>query len=213
MRDIRVVLIGGTSHTGKSTTARVLAERLGFSHAGTDHLARHPGRPWRTPDREVPPHVAEHYGTLAPDELISSVLAHYERLWPRIRETVAEHAAGGGPGLVLEGSALWPARVAELNVPGTGAVWLTADEGVLRERVYAESGHADATPRERHLIDVFLARTLRFQSLMRAEVDRLHLAELPVDASNTREATTDAVLAAVTAQVRAGRAGHPPHPT
>ncbi|MFD6099809.1 hypothetical protein ACFVWN_26685 [Nocardiopsis flavescens] len=207
MRDIRVVLIGGTSHTGKSTTAQVLAERLGFSYAGTDHLARHPGRPWRTPDREVPPHVAEHYGTLAPDELIASVLAHYERLWPRIRETVAEHAAGGGPGLVLEGSALWPARVAELDVPGTGAVWLTADEGVLRERVYAESGRADATPRERHLIDVFLDRTLRFQSLMRAEVDRSGLTALPVGGSVDPGGTADAVLTAVTAQVRAGRAG------
>lgn len=205
MRDVRVILIGGTSHTGKSTAAQALAGRLGFSHATTDHLARHPGRPWRTPDREVPPHVAEHYGTLPLDELIVSVLAHYERLWPRIEETVAAHAAGDGPGLVLEGSALWPTRVAGLTAPRTGAVWLTADGDLLRERVHANSGRPGAAPRERHLIDVFLARTLRFQELMRAEVERLRLTALPVDGSRTAEETADAVLAAVTAQDSVGR--------
>ncbi|WP_306371404.1 hypothetical protein [Nocardiopsis sp. CC223A] len=209
MRDIRVILIGGTSHTGKSTAARALAERLGFSHATTDHLARHPGRPWRTADREVPPHVAEHYGTLPPDELIGSVLAHYERQWPRISAIVAEHATGEGPGLVLEGSALWPTRVAGLTTPRTGAVWFTASDDLLRERMYTGSGHAAATPRERHLIDVFLARTLRFQELMRAEVERLHLAELPVDGSRTAGETADAVLSAVSDQPTVGRTRTP----
>ncbi|MEU0488753.1 AAA family ATPase [Nocardiopsis sp. NPDC006139] len=205
MSGIRVILIGGTSHTGKSTAARALAERLGFSHATTDHLARHPGRPWRTPGREVPPHVAEHYGTLPLDELIDSVLAHYERQWPRVEEIVAEHAVGGGPGLVLEGSALWPARVADLTAPRTGAVWLTAPDALLRERMYRDSGHAAASAPERRLIDVFLARTLRFQELVRAEVERLHLAELPVDGSRTAGETADAVLAAVSAQESVGR--------
>ncbi|CAL9497717.1 hypothetical protein SUDANB121_03389 [Nocardiopsis dassonvillei] len=209
MRDIRVILIGGTSHTGKSTAAQALAGRLGFSHAATDHLARHPGRPWRTPDREVPPHVAEHYGTLPLDGLIDSVLAHYERLWPRIEATVAEHASGGGPGLVLEGSALWPTRVAGLASPHTGAVWLTAPDDLLRERVHAGSGRSTASPEERHLIDAFLARTLRFQELMRAEAERLRLTELPVDGSRTAGQTADAVLAAVTAQVSPGRARTP----
>ncbi|MDT0331917.1 hypothetical protein [Nocardiopsis lambiniae] len=203
MRDTRVILIGGTSHTGKSTIARVLAERLGFSHARTDLLARHPGRPWRTPEREVPAHVAEHYGTLPLDDLIGSVLAHYERLWPRVEETVAAHAVGDGPGLVLEGSALWPPRVAGLATPSTGAVWLTAPEDLLRHRVYTGSDHAGAAPEEQRLIDAFLARTLRFQELMRAEIDRLHLAEPYVDGSRGTERTADAVVAAVTAQGRA----------
>ena len=44
--DTRVILIGGSSHTGKSTAAREIAGRLGWSHLSTDSLARHPGRPW-----------------------------------------------------------------------------------------------------------------------------------------------------------------------
>ncbi|MFL5999553.1 MAG: AAA family ATPase [Streptomyces sp.] len=192
MRGVRVVLIGGTSHTGKSTVAAVLADRLGFEHRSTDLLARHPGRPWRTPEREVPPHVAEHYATLAVDELIDSVLAHYERLWPRIEELVRARVTG--PGLVLEGSALWPERVATLDVPHAAAVWLTADEDVVRARIRA--GRYDgATREERFLMDKFLARSARFQSLMVAAVDRLGLARVDVGKDMSVSEVADAVLA------------------
>ena len=54
MAELRVVLIGGTSNTGKSSVAQVVAERLEFAYRSTDGLARHPGRPWRTPEWEVP---------------------------------------------------------------------------------------------------------------------------------------------------------------
>lgn len=186
-------MIGGTSNTGKSTVAAAVAARLGFEHRSTDLLARHPGRPWRTPEREVPPHVAEHYATLGVDELTDSVLAHYERLWPRIEELVVEHA--DGPGLVLEGSALWPERVALLDVPHTAAVWLTAGEDVVRARIHGSGRYDGATEEERLLMDRFLARSLRYQSLMTDAVDRLGLARVDVGTDTSVPALVDAVLA------------------
>ncbi|WP_028809366.1 AAA family ATPase [Streptomyces sp. 351MFTsu5.1] len=196
MRGVRVVLIGGTSNTGKSTVAGAVAERLGFEHRSTDLLARHPGRPWRTPEREVPPHVAEHYATLPVDELTDSVLAHYERLWPRIEELIAEHAEHpAGPGLVLEGSALWPERVAALDVPYTAAVWLTADEAVVRARIRAGGRYDEASEQERFLMDKFLARSVRYQSLMMAALDRLGLARVDVGTDRSVSEVADAVLA------------------
>lgn len=184
---MRVLLIGGTSNVGKSTVAEVVAQRLGFGHRSTDHLARHPGRPWRTADREVPPHVAEHYSTLAVDELISSVLGHYERLWPRIEELV--HTADG---LVLEGSAIWPERVAKLT--GVRCVWLTADDATIRDRVHDGGGYATATADEQALMDKFLARSVRFQELMLANVERLGLRRVEVDGRSVAE-VADAILA------------------
>lgn len=186
---MRVLLIGGTSNVGKSTVAREVASRLGFEHRSTDYLARHPGRPWRTPEREVPPHVAEHYSALTVDELIVSVLAHYERLWPRIEELVRTHA-----GLVLEGSALWPARVATLSLVDSAAVWLTADSGTIRDRIRTAGDYADATAHERALMDKFAARTERFQRLVLADVERLGLTHIRVDGRSVTE-IADLVLA------------------
>ncbi|NUP38612.1 MAG: AAA family ATPase [Streptomyces sp.] len=202
-----MVLIGGTSNVGKSTVARAVAERLGFECRSTDLLARHPGRPWRTPEREVPAHVAEHYASLTVDELITSVLAHYDRLWPRIRTLIATHAAqdGDGAGLVLEGSALWPVRVAGLDTPHTGAVWLTADEAVLRARVHTGGRYEAATDEERALMDSFLARTERYQSLMVEALDELDLDRIDAGAGRTVAGLADSVLATVTKQTAPGR--------
>lgn len=197
MQGVRVVLIGGTSHTGKSTVARAVADRLGFDCRSTDKLARHPGRPWRTPEWEPPPHVAEHYATLDVDELIRSVSDHYARLWPRIEELVVDGATAEGSGLVLEGSALWPPRVAGLmTVTGLRAVWLTADEPVLRERMRASARYPELPDGERHLVDKFLARAVRFQTLVARAVDthglpRVDTGGLPAGG------VADSVLAAV----------------
>ncbi|MDP9950037.1 MULTISPECIES: AAA family ATPase [Streptomyces] len=204
MRDVRVVLIGGTSNTGKSTVAGRLAERLGFEHRSTDGLARHPGRPWRTPEHEVPPHVAEHYANSTPDELLASVLAHYERLWPRIEELITDRARPGAAGLVLEGSALLPERVARLTVPRTAAVWLTADDAVLRDRVRTAGRYARASEEERLLMDRFLARTHRFQTRTVEAVESLGLARLDVGCGRTVEELADAVMATAARPNRSG---------
>ncbi|MCX4703558.1 hypothetical protein [Streptomyces sp. NBC_01373] len=227
MWEVRVVLIGGTSHAGKSSVARAVAERLGFDCRSTDKLARHPGRPWHTAEWEMPPHVAEHYATLDVDDLIRSVLDHYARLWPRIEELITDRATGDGPGLVLEGSALWPTRVTRMTVPHTRAVWLTVDDAVLGDRLRESARYAERTDRERYLVDKFLARTRRYQQLMRDDGHGL----AHIDTSGRSVAgVTDAVLAVVqagrgtvarpaerchdlpgTGPTRAGRDGPPEH--
>ncbi|MPY44980.1 AAA family ATPase [Streptomyces phyllanthi] len=203
-----MILIGGTSNVGKSTVARAVAERLGFGCLSTDGLARHPGRPWRTPEREVPAHVAEHYASLTVDELITSVLGHYERLWSRIEDLIMERAAeGGGTGLVLEGSALWPVRVAELEVPRTAAVWLTADDAVVRARVHTAGRYETAADEEQRLMDKFLARTERYQALMIDDIGTLGLDRIDVGDGRPVAGLVDSVLAAVDAQHAVGRSG------
>ncbi|WP_207621252.1 hypothetical protein [Streptosporangium minutum] len=155
----------------------------------------------------MPAHVAEHYGSLPLDELITSVLDHYERLWPRIEELITAHAAGNGvrPGLVLEGSALWPVRVAKLTVPHTAAMWLTADDTVLRARIHRAGRYEEATGEEQHLMEKFLARTERYQTLMLDAVDRLGLARIDAGDGRSAEELADAVLSAAEAQDAVGR--------
>ncbi|MFD5016920.1 hypothetical protein [Streptomyces chartreusis] len=197
-----MVLIGGTSNVGKSTVAQVVAKKLGFECLNTDGLARHPGRPWRTPEWEVPAHVAEHYGSLTVDELITSVLGHYDRLWPRIEVLITAHAAesSGREGLVLEGSALWPSRVARLQVPRTAAVWLATDDALVRARVYAAGCYEAATDEEQCLMDNFLARTERYQALMIDAINGLGMDCVDVSGGQSAAELADMVLAEAGAQ-------------
>ncbi|GAA1579576.1 MULTISPECIES: AAA family ATPase [Kribbella] len=163
---MRVLLIGGTSNVGKSTAAEVLAARLGFTYVSTDRLGRHPGRPWG----DVPAQVVEHYRSLTAEALVDALLAHYERMWPRIEELVTAHATDG-PGLVLEGSGVWPEYVRRLGTPYTAAVWLTASEQLLTDRIHRASDYVALPADRRRLVDKFLARSTLYQSRM--ELDGL----------------------------------------
>lgn len=194
---MKVILIGGSSHVGKSTLARSLAGRLGWTAWSTDRLARHPGRPWNHATGVVKEHVARHYATLPVEELLADVLAHYRRnVLPQVREIVAEQvAAGTTAGLVLEGSALWPEDVAQLDLNRVGAVWLTASDALLQDRMYAESRYENATAEGRFLIDQFLARTQLYNRRMRESVARLGLPNLEVRPTDTVEDLSHRCLA------------------
>jgi 2-phosphoglycerate kinase len=193
---VRVILIGGPSHAGKSTLAQRLADRLGWAWRSTDTLARHPGRPWPAGGAPVKPQVAEHYLTLSLDELIASVTAHYRgTVWP-LAEAIIRQAVAGGEGLVLEGSALWPEDVAALRLDGVGAVWLTASPDLLSARILAGSGHAAADPDGRKMIERFLARAIAFDALVREAAESLGLPILQVTPGASIDQIADKCLGA-----------------
>lgn len=194
--DLRVILVGGSSHSGKTTLGEHLAKRLGWEHRSTDYLKPHPGRPWRRPDREVPPHVAEHYATLSTKELLVDVLRHYRSLWPQIEAIIARHTDDPDAGcLVLEGSALWPGNVATLCRDRVGALWLTGDNELFRKRIRASSRDAAATADERALVESFIQRTLLYNRCMREAVEQHGLVSIDVGAYGSVSALAEACLA------------------
>jgi len=170
---VRVLLIGGTSHVGKSTLAGALGAQLGWTVLSTDSLARHPGRPWRTAPDVVPLHVVDHYSNLQIDELIADVQAHYRRLRPRIEGLIAEHAHdAAAEGFVLEGSALLPELLAAVDRMHVAAFWLTASDEIIEARIRTESGLGTGP---NLLIEKFIGRTLAFNREMTMEAGRLAL--------------------------------------
>lgn len=188
---LRVILIGGPSNVGKSTLAQVLASRLGWHYIATDSLGRHPGRPWG----HVRPHVAEHYLSLSPDELFEAVLRHYASMWPDIQRLITAHAASDSSEcLVLEGSAVWPEAVAALHIEGVGALWLTASDGFLQQRIYAASGFEQASAQEQAMIDRFLGRVQRYNARMLHAVQRLGLPCINVEETASIEELMDKTL-------------------
>jgi hypothetical protein len=84
-------------------------------------------------------------------------------------------------------------------------VWLTTDGSVVRARVHAAGRYEGATDEEQVLMDKFLDRTERYQTLMIDAIDRLGMDR--IDASGGRSAAelADTVLAAAEAQTAVGR--------
>lgn len=185
----KIILIGGTSHIGKSTLAETLALKLGWRCVSTDKLARHPGRPWRPKPNRVPDHVAEHYLGLSVEELMTDVLRHYKNnVWPMVEHLVISHAQEGSKeGLVLEGSALWPELVVALGMDNVSAVWLTAGNHFIEGRIRKESHYEEKTAREKEMIDKFLARTLVYNGRMMKAVKRLGLVHIDVETVSSLE--------------------------
>lgn len=193
---LRVILIGGTSHVGKSTLAHSIALKLGWRHISTDKLARHPGRPWRMKPKTVPEHVAEHYLSLSVDELITDVLLHYKNnVWPMIESLVVSHSTDLSTDcLVMEGSALWPELVVSLKLDNISAIWLTANNDLLEKRIYNESQYKEKTLREKAMIDKFLKRTLVYNERMMDAVNRIGLLSLDLEMSSSPEELSDMCL-------------------
>ena len=104
--NLRVILVGGSSHVGKSTLSGSLAAELGWTHVSSDTLARHPGRPWKPEPEKVPDNVAEHYISLSVDELLRDVLCHYRvNVWPKVEAIVAAYSNDTSrAGVIVEGS-------------------------------------------------------------------------------------------------------------
>ena len=196
--DLRVILIGGSSHVGKSTLSRSLADKLGWHLISTDKMARHPGRPWRSARERLPDHVAEHYVTLSVGELITDVLHHYRvNVWPKV-ETLIRSATreASSDRVILQGSALWPELVATLSFDGLAALWLTASDDVFRTRIRGESLYHSRSAIERLMVDKFLDRTLAYNERMIDAINRHGFRRVDVLQSGVAE-LADRCLAAL----------------
>ena len=164
---------------------------MGWTHISTDSLARHAGRPWKPHPEKVPQDVAEHYLSLSVDELITDVLRHYRvNVWPKVEAIVASHTSATPTSrIVLEGSALWPEFATALDFDRIAALWLTAREEVFRQRIRHGSMYHSKSPRERTMVNKFLARTLAYDSQMVEVVNRHGLTLIDASQSDVAQLT------------------------
>ena len=173
----KVLLVGGSSHVGKSTVASELAARLDWDVVSTDQLARHPGRPWRDDGARPSEDVIGYYTSGTADARLESVLAHYRaNVWP-IAEALVR-ARLNNPydrGLVLEGSALLPESVAAAAFERTASGWLVSGPERIRERVLESSAFDRRSTDEKAWIDAFVERAIRFDAYVAESARRLGL--------------------------------------
>ena len=139
----------------------------------------------------MPHKVAEHYLELSVDELLEDVLRHYEfNVWPKVEAIFASHLNDPNTtGMVLEGSALWPDFASNLDLSKTVAIWLTADDELICQRIHANSQYEAKSRQEQTLIGKFLERTLVYDARMVEAVKRHGFTSVDVTHSDVFELT------------------------
>ncbi len=203
--ETRVILIGGSSHVGKSTLGEYLAGKLGWNYLSTDKLARHPGRPWvQTNKKVIPQHVIEHYKNLSTEALLSDVLLHYEKnVLPQVEAIVRSHASGlSMECLIIEGSALYPELVKNLvRENGVKGIWLTASDQFFQNRIERESNFDNVGEDQKHLIEKFIDRTLLYNNRMMELVEQLGFISIDVKSTSTVEEVSNKCMELISNQV------------
>ncbi|NER51233.1 MAG: hypothetical protein F6J92_32110 [Symploca sp. SIO1A3] len=180
----KVYLIGGSSHTGKTSIAQSIASQLCWHFQSTENIAQHVNRPWQTPPKPVKRFVAYHYETLSGEQLVADLERHYNRnVWPTASELITTHACDHRQShIVVEGAALLPDLVSQIDFENVAKIWLTAPDEVLRERIHKTSEYELKSSSEKLLIDKFVERTCRINHRITSKAETYSLTA--VDTSN-----------------------------
>lgn len=160
------LLIFGTSVSGKTTLANNIAERIGWEVRCSDRMGRHPGRPWA----EVPGSVIEFYNCLSNDAIHWFLRVHHENIWPIIREHIEASLLKGRQ--IIEGAALRPELLAQLNLASASIIGLTLSPGALHSRILRESDYDNRDAPIQRAIDRFAVRCLRENAQVSASAQR-----------------------------------------
>jgi 2-phosphoglycerate kinase len=184
-----VVYLGGAPMLGKTTAARILACRLGYSTISADDIAIAIGSVRKT-DRP-PIDYREYYIVNSLEWLIQDVNKGHERLWPALRTLIQKHEAWGHP-VVIEGWALRPAYVHSLSGDVSG-VFLLADEALIEKRVRS-SDFSEGASNAELMIERFCGRSYWYNAMLREQVARLGLRALEISDGMSPEAIVDECL-------------------
>jgi len=180
----KVILIGGAPLTGKTTVAIRLATRLGFACMSTDDISAalraittsethpdlHPmgGQDYRT-----------YYVRTSPKKLIHDADFQLQATWPAVAAVIREHATWRVPA-VIEGWALRPEWVAEMELPEVASIWLLADDETIRQRLLADADFLRWASNKEKLIEHFVARSIWYNRLIAESAARIRMPTITI---------------------------------
>jgi 2-phosphoglycerate kinase len=177
----KVILIGGAPLSGKTTLSRKLASLLERQCLSTDDLGRaiaavtssdsHPG---------LHPHpLAEtDYCEYCISHSVPELVEHYQRqhvaMWPGVAAVIQAHAIWDCP-IIIEGWVLLPEWISQLEYANAKALWLVADDEVLKARLVADTDFYGNSSNPELMIRHFHERSLHYNADLKRDLDRLHM--------------------------------------
>ena len=189
MRYPKVVYLGGVPMVGKTTVARILACRLGYSSISTDDIGIAIGS--LTVGDRHPVDYREYYVVNSQEKLIQDANDQHERLWPALRALIQKHEAWGHP-VVIEGWALRPSYVHAL--PGDiSGVFLLVDKALIEKRVRS-SDFSEGASNVEWMIERFCKRSFWYNAYLEDEVTRLGLKAIEISDRMRPEEIVDECL-------------------
>jgi hypothetical protein len=195
----QVLWIGGASDAGKTTVARLLAERhrwqwypCGF-HEHNHLIAR--ADPERHPAiyTEFQKSVEERWIQPTPEDLYQGVLETNDERFPMILDDL--RAMPQRPMTLVEGPRLFPKLVAPLLTSAHQAIWLMPTPEFARESVEQRDkpqGRFETSDPERHRAN-FLRRDALLAEYIRQEVAAHGLSVIEVDGSGSPDELADQI--------------------
>ncbi len=175
----KVLLIGGAPGVGKTTLGRHLAQQIGATSLSIDDLMT-AARAVTTPESHPGLHVihgrdyTDYFTNSSVDQLIADATAQHEATWPAVEKVIRNHASWGSP-IVIDGWAMRPRWVNELNLESVASFWLVAPTSVFEERERKNTEFLQHSPDPDRMLSNFLARSLWYNELIREQVAELKL--------------------------------------
>jgi 2-phosphoglycerate kinase len=197
----RVILIGGSPTSGKSTVARSISSLLGFSVISTDDLgaaARGVTGPAVVPDLFAAraEDYREYYISHSSEELLEHAQRSHRALWPAIESVIREHATWASSA-IIEGWSVLPDLVAKLDLRGVAAVWIEVPDHVLEARARADTPFHEGASNPDRMIRQFTRRSVEFALWLRAQTSALQLPLVRLSGAETPEEASRALLDAI----------------
>lgn len=185
----RVVLVGGPPMSGKSTVARMLAAKLGYSYLSADDLGE-AIRAVTTKQSHPDLHpmaqyeYKDYYVQHSIEELIANAIAEHHAIWPALEKVIRKHATWAEPA-TIEGWSLQPERVASLALPNVKSLWFISDESVLKKRITNDTRFYRGASDEETMINNYFSRCCWHNAQLKADVERLGMASVEVSFQTT----------------------------
>jgi 2-phosphoglycerate kinase len=175
----KVILIGGAPLVGKTTVARKLAARLEYSCLSTDDLIQ--AVIALTTEQSHPHlHLLEHkddrqyFITHSVARLVADAQIRNQAVWPAVKKIIMNHGRYTTP-IIVEGWALMPEKVAQLEMGQVASLWLVASPQVFEQRVRQESEFFRSTAMEEVFIRKFIDRSTICNDNLRKAAGALNL--------------------------------------
>lgn len=157
LKMLKVIMIGGSPMCGKSTAAMRIASSLRWQCLSTDDI----GEILQTVTDINPMRGqihTEYYANTPKEKLIWDIMEYHKQLRPAIMRIIDIHSTWGNP-IVLEGWALYPVNVALLLSNDIKAVWLIAENGLLKKRYDQNPGFSEKSGNPQQMKENYLHRS------------------------------------------------------